>query len=61
MNKQSDPKLFQKKFPKSFVVTKEDFAKYFMSWEQRPYLVSKGAQSNYNLFMKEFANSLQKR
>lgn len=61
MNKQSDPKLFQKKFPKSFVVTKEDFAKYFMSWEQRPYLVSKGAQSNYNLFMKEFANSLTKK
>jgi hypothetical protein len=61
MNKQSDPKLFQKKFPKSFVVTKEDFAKYFMSWEQRPYIVSKGAQSNYNLFMKEFSNSLTKK
>lgn len=43
-------KKFQVKSPKSQVITKTDLAKYRFSWEERPYLVSKGAQTNFMKF-----------
>ena len=43
-------KKFQVKSPRSQVITKTDLAKYRFSWEERPYLVSKGAQTNFMKF-----------
>ena len=41
---------FQRENPKSQVMTKTDFAKFRMSWEGHPDIVSKGAQANFVKF-----------
>lgn len=45
------------RFPKTQRVVKTDWAKYQMSWMQRPHIVSKGAQANFLAFAAE-ADSL---
>ncbi len=42
---------FNKRTPTSRKFTKTDLAKYMNSWEQKPNIVSYGAQKNFNYFM----------
>ena len=44
---------FKKEFPTKQKITKTDLAKYRYSWEEKPYSVSKGAQSNFQSFASE--------
>ena len=46
-------RAFQRKNPKAQVMTKTDFAKYRMSWQEHPDIVSKGAQANFAKFAEE--------
>lgn len=46
----AEKKKFQLKNPKKQVITKTDFAKVRNSWDGLPYLVSKGAQTNFVKF-----------
>lgn len=38
---------FDRRFPKSQLISKTDFAKYWSCWEQLPQFVSRGAQKNF--------------
>ncbi|MDQ0253359.1 hypothetical protein J2S74_000731 [Evansella vedderi] len=54
VNRQSSPaqkRAFQKQNPKSKVLTKTQTAKYYMSWEQVPHVVSKGSEANFEKFI----------
>ena len=44
---------YKKEHPPKQKITKTDFAKYRYSWEEKPYSVSKGAQSNFQSFATE--------
>jgi hypothetical protein len=43
----AEQERFDRRYPKSQVVTKTDFAKYWSCWEQLPQFVSRGAQKNF--------------
>ena len=51
---------FQRENPKSQVMTKTDFAKYRMSWQERPDIVSKGAQANFTKFAEEISSAWER-
>lgn len=38
---------FEQQNPRGQVIQKTDFAKYYNSWQQKPHVVSKGAQKNF--------------
>lgn len=40
-------RAYQKEFPKTQVIKKTEAAKYIMSWEQFPNIVSKGSEANF--------------
>jgi hypothetical protein len=42
---------FKKQYPKENVLTKVDFAKFFMSWEGYPHVSSKGGEEAFKKFM----------
>ncbi|MBK8503427.1 MAG: AIPR family protein [Saprospiraceae bacterium] len=44
---------FKLKFPRNQVIVKSEIAKYMNIWNQQPFHVAKGAQKNYNQFLKE--------
>lgn len=46
---------FKKTYPAKQKITKTDLAKYRYSWEEKPYLVSKGAQSNFQSFAQDIS------
>lgn len=46
-------KAFQARFPKERLLTKTDFAKYYMAWHERPHVVSDGAQKCFTAFADE--------
>lgn len=48
-------KVFDTETPKSQVFDKTDFAKYYHCWDQKPHLVSLGAQKNFVRLMADFA------
>lgn len=50
-----EAKLFEKEYPKRQKFTKTDLSKYEMSWWQRPFDVSKGAENNFKIFTKELS------
>lgn len=53
----SKRKSFDFKFPKKQRIDKTSWAKYQLSWEQKPHTVSKGAQANFMEFQKQmYAN-----
>lgn len=54
--KNSEIKLFDREYPKKLKFTKTDLAKYEMSWWQRPFDVSKGAENNFKIFTKELSS-----
>jgi hypothetical protein len=43
-------KRFELEYPRSQVITKTDAAKYIVSWDQKPNVVSSGAQKNFLAF-----------
>lgn len=47
---------FKKEYPPKQKITKTDLAKYRYSWDGKPYLVSKGAQSNFQAFAQEISS-----
>jgi len=51
-NKRStrDGKKFETEYPKSQLITKTDAAKYLVTWDQKPNVVSAGAQKNFIAF-----------
>ena len=51
---------FKKEYPPSQKITKTDLAKYRYSWDGKPYLVSKGAQSNFQAFAQEVSAAWEK-
>ena len=53
-------KKFQRVNPKSQVMTKTDFAKFRMSWDGNPDIVSKGAQANFSRFADEISSAWTK-
>ncbi len=53
-------KKFQRENPKSQVMAKTDFAKFRMSWQEKPEVVSKGAQANFTDFAKEIGAAWEK-
>lgn len=54
--KSDNESAFEKAYPKKQKFTKTDLSKYEMSWWQRPYDVSKGAEKNFTIFTKELAS-----
>lgn len=48
-----DEKHFKQEYPKTQKITKTDIAKYVACWEQRPNEVCKGAEKNYEQFVKD--------
>lgn len=53
----SKRKSFDLKYPKNQRIDKTSWAKYQLSWEQKPHTVSKGAQANFMEFQKQmYAN-----
>jgi hypothetical protein len=51
-----ESKAYDKEYPKKQKFTKTDLAKYEMSWWQRPFDVSKGAENNFRTFTKELSS-----
>lgn len=51
---------FKKIYPPSQKITKTDFAKFRFSWEEKPYSVSKGAQTNFQSFAQEISSVWEK-
>lgn len=54
-NKQITPakkRLFEDDHPKNQLFTKTDLAKFIISWEQHPHIVSRGNQKNFDYFSK---------
>ena len=47
----SEGKKFEIEFPKNQKFDKTDLAKYLNSWEDKPHIVSKGAQKNFSDFI----------
>jgi len=48
-----ESKSFDREYPKKQKFTKTDLSKYEMSWWQRPFDVSKGAENHFKIFTKE--------
>lgn len=46
-------KRFKIEYPKQQKITKTDIAKYQASWNQQPFNVCRGAESNYSLFVND--------
>jgi hypothetical protein len=46
----AEKRKFLLKCPKEQVITKTDLAKFRNSWDEQPYMVSKGAQTNFSSF-----------
>lgn len=51
----AEKKSFELIYPKKQKFSKTDLSKYEMSWLQRPYDVSKGAENNFKIFTKELS------
>lgn len=52
----AEERKFEKQYPRSQVITKTDLAKYYNSWNQKPHIVSRGAQKNFLEFAGEIAD-----
>ena len=57
---QRQQKIFVRENPKTQVMNKTDFAKYRMSWQECPDIVSKGAQANFVKFAEEISAAWEK-
>lgn len=52
---------FKLKYPRNQVVIKSEIAKYMNIWNLQPYHVAKGAQKNYNQFLKDVEREFKKK
>jgi len=52
-------KKLQSEIPPSRKLTKPDMAKYLLAWDQKPHLVSLGAQKNFQAFMDQLSEREQ--
>ena len=55
LGKSAEEKKFAATFPRTQVITKTDAAKYAVSWDRKPHLVSAGAQKNFVAFANKVA------
>lgn len=49
-------KKFEASFPRSQVISKTDAARYLVAWDQKPHIVSQGAQKNFVAFANSVAS-----
>lgn len=56
----AEAKKYQLTFPKSQLITKTDAARYAVSWDMQPHLVSAGAQRNFVAFANSVASKWEK-
>ena len=49
-------KKFEASFPRNQVITKTDAARYLVAWDQKPHVVSQGAQKNFVAFAQSVAS-----
>ncbi len=52
---------FMLKYPRNQVIIKSEIAKYMNIWYQQPFHVAKGAQKNYNQFLKDVEKEFKKK
>lgn len=53
-------KAFEARNPKTQVMTKTDVAKFELSWQQQPHIVSQGAQKNFMAFANSVADTWER-
>jgi hypothetical protein len=51
---------FKRKFPKDQVIIKSEVAKYMTTWHRLPFHVVKGAEKNYNIYLKTLSEEFKK-
>ncbi len=51
---------FKRKYPKDQVIIKSEVAKYMNTWHRLPYHVAKGAEKNYNIYLKYVSEEFKK-
>lgn len=51
----AEQRKFEGIYPRNQVITKTDLATYFNAWDQKPQMVSKGAQKNFKAFAETIA------
>lgn len=51
---------FKRKFPKSQLIIKSEVAKYMNTWNLLPFHVVKGAEKNYNIYLKAISETYKK-
>ncbi len=51
---------FKRKFPKDQVIIKSEVAKYMTTWHRFPFHVVKGAEKNYNIYLKTINEEFKK-
>lgn len=51
---------FKRKFPKDQVIVKSEVAKYMNTWNRLPFHVVKGAEKNYNIYLKAISDEFKK-
>lgn len=56
----SNARKFEMEFPKSQLITKTDAAKYLVTWDQEPHVVSAGAQKNFIAFADAISKAWEK-
>lgn len=56
----SRKEAFKRKFPKDQVIIKSEVAKYMNTWHQLPFHVVKGAEKNYNIYLKAISEEFKK-
>lgn len=53
-------KHFERRWPRTQLITKKDLAKYWNAWDQKPEVVSLGGQKNFTQFMKSLDHQAAK-
>jgi hypothetical protein len=56
----SNARKFEMEFPKNQLITKTDAAKYLVTWDQEPHIVSAGAQKNFIAFADTISKAWEK-
>ncbi len=51
---------FKRKFPKDQLIIKSEVAKYMNTWHRLPYHVAKGAEKNYNIYLKNVSEEYKR-
>jgi hypothetical protein len=57
----SKKEAFKIKYPRHQIILKSEMAKYMNTWKQLPFQVAKGAQKNYNSYLKDIEKEFPKK